>query len=150
MEPSGVTSYTGIHRWFGAQGRAIHTKTGATEMHLAPRTLRFYSSRFVLSKQITLRWRLHVCAVVSLLLAKLIQEDFSSQWLHKHSRATQTSHCAQCHERFCNGRVFGGALGLLDIYACIEDGFAAILWAQPPQSLQEVIVFITVSKHNIL
>ena len=121
----------------------IHTKTGATKMHLAPKDMRFFIAHALFyPNKVTLPWKAPRLRRSELTFSQPDPETFRSlKWLHKHKGNPNFPIVLNAMNDFATAEFLAGRLGFLDIYACIEHGLERFLWAKPPQSLQEAIAF---------
>ena len=121
----------------------IHTKTGATKMHITQNDMRlFISYALHYPNQPKCPWPIERTRKSELSFEQPDIETFRPlAWLAKHQGNPNFPIALNALNDFAVGEFLAGRLSFLGIYDFIEAGLEKWLWELPPTSLEDMIAF---------
>lgn len=121
----------------------VHTKTGATKMHITQNDMRlFISYALHYPEQPDCPWPIERTRKSELNFEQPDAQTFRSlQWLEAHKGNPNFPVVLNALNDIATTRFLAGQMSFLEIYDFIEAGLEQFLWEVPVQSLQEMIAF---------
>ena len=121
----------------------IHTKTGATKMHITQNDMRlFISYALHYPEQPVCPWPIERAKKSELDFDQPDATTFRSlKWLKLHAGNPNFPIILNAMNDLAVARFLAGELSFLGIYDFIEKGLEKYLWRKPPSSLEELLAF---------
>ena len=129
----------------------VHTKTGATKMHITQNDMRlFISYALHYPEQPECPWPIERARRSEMNFTQPDPETFRSlQWLKLHGGNPNFPIILNAMNDLAVARFLRGELSFLGIYDFIEEGLQRYLWEAPPKSLEELLQFHEEVTHSL-